>query len=58
MNDGAIELIVINTPNESHYPYATQALEAGKHVIVEKPFTVTTQEADNLIALAKRKTKF
>jgi len=57
MNDGAIELIVINTPNESHYPYATQALEAGKHVIVEKPFTVTTPEADNLIALAKKKNK-
>jgi scyllo-inositol 2-dehydrogenase (NADP+) len=57
MNDSAIELIVINTPNESHYPYATQALEAGKHVIVEKPFTVTTQEADNLIALAKKKNK-
>jgi len=57
MNDSAIELIVINTPNESHFPYATQALEAGKHVIVEKPFTVTTQEADSLIALAKKKNK-
>jgi predicted dehydrogenase len=57
MDDDAIELVVINTPNESHYQFATQALEAGKHVIVEKPFTVTTQEADNLIALAKKKNK-
>ena len=57
INDDAIELIVINTPNESHYPYATQALEAGKHVIVEKPFTVTLREADDLIALAKKKNK-
>ena len=57
IEDDAIELIVINTPNESHYQYATQALEAGKHVIVEKPFTVTLQEADDLIALAKKKNK-
>ena len=53
----AIELVVINTPNDSHHQYATQALEAGKHVIVEKPFTVTTQEADDLIALAKKKNR-
>ena len=55
INDNGVELVVINTPNDSHYQYATQALEAGKHIIVEKPFTVSTQEADNLIALAKKK---
>jgi scyllo-inositol 2-dehydrogenase (NADP+) len=55
INDNDVELVVINTPNDSHYQYATQALEAGKHIIVEKPFTVSTQEADNLIALAKKK---
>ncbi|WP_276365733.1 oxidoreductase [Chryseolinea sp. H1M3-3] len=57
MADESIELVVVNVPNEWHYQYATQALEAGKHVIVEKPFTVTVQEADNLMALAKKKNK-
>ena len=53
--DDSIELVVINTPNETHFAYATQALEAGKHIIVEKPFTVTVEEADKLISLAARK---
>ena len=50
--DPAIELIVISTPNHSHYPLAKAALEAGKHVVIDKPFTVTLAEADALIALA------
>ena len=54
INDKSIELIVVNTPNDTHQPYAAKALEAGKHVIVEKPFTVTTAEADSLISLAKK----
>jgi scyllo-inositol 2-dehydrogenase (NADP+) len=53
----AIELIIVNTPNASHFAYAKAALESGKHVVVEKPFTVTVSEADELIALAKRKGK-
>ena len=57
IGDDAIELVVINTPNESHFEYATRALESGKHVIVEKPFTVTVDEADGLIALAKKKNR-
>lgn len=52
--DKGIELVVVNTPNESHFEYASKALEAGKHVIVEKPFTVTTAEADQLIAIANK----
>jgi predicted dehydrogenase len=56
-DDASIELVVINTPNESHYQFAQQALEGGKHVIVEKPFTVTLQEAESLITLAKKKNK-
>lgn len=56
-DDQAIELVVVNTPNELHFQFAAQALEAGKHVIVEKPFTVTTQDADRLIDLAKKKNK-
>jgi len=56
-SDNSIELIVVNAPNQTHYAYATQALEAGKHVVVEKPFTVTVDEADKLINLAKQKKK-
>jgi len=56
-NDASIELVIVNTPNSSHYGYVKEALNAGKHVIVEKPFTVTSAEADELIALAKAKNK-
>src|SRR5690606_24751880 len=41
--------------NDVHFSLAKQALEAGKHVVVEKPFTNTSREADELIALAKQK---
>jgi predicted dehydrogenase len=54
-NNKEIELCVVNTPNESHYQFAKQALTAGKHIVVEKPFTVTAAEAEELIALAKSK---
>lgn len=57
LKDPSIELVIVNTPNESHYSYAKEVLTAGKHAIVEKPFTVTTKEADELIALAKKKDK-
>lgn len=53
--DPEIELIVINTPDSTHYAYARQALEAGKHLVVEKPFTTTTEQGEELIALAKSK---
>lgn len=53
--DAAIDLVVLATPNVSHLPLAKAALEAGKHVVVEKPFTVTSADADELIALAKSK---
>jgi scyllo-inositol 2-dehydrogenase (NADP+) len=54
LKDPSVELVVVNTPNETHYSYALAALLAGKHVIVEKPFTVTVKEADALIDLAKK----
>ncbi len=57
IEDPSIELIIINTPNEFHFPFASQALEAGKHVIVEKPFTVNVHEAEKLIDLANKKNK-
>jgi scyllo-inositol 2-dehydrogenase (NADP+) len=50
-----IDLIIISTPNHSHYPLAEAALAAGKHVVIDKPFTVTLAEADGLIALAREK---
>jgi scyllo-inositol 2-dehydrogenase (NADP+) len=55
--DPAIELVIVNTPNYTHYPYAKMALEANKHVIVEKPFTVTVDEGKELIELAKKQDK-
>ena len=48
-----IELVIITTPNETHLPYAKAALSAGKHVVVEKPFTISTADALELIQLSK-----
>lgn len=48
------DLIVIASPNTTHFPLAKHALEARRHVVVEKPFTVTVGEADELVALAAR----
>jgi scyllo-inositol 2-dehydrogenase (NADP+) len=53
--DESLELIVITTPNDSHFDYARLALEAGKNVVLEKPFTITSADAKKLIALAKKK---
>ncbi|RNI29822.1 oxidoreductase [Rufibacter immobilis] len=57
IHDPAIDLVVVATPNTSHFPLAKQALLAGKHVVVEKPFTATTAEADELIQLAQQQQK-
>ena len=54
-SDPSIELVVITTPNHLHKKLAKKALAAGKHVVVEKPFTPTAKEADELISLAKKK---
>ena len=48
-----IDLVVIPTPNETHYPLASAALAAGKHVVVDKPFTVTVEDARRLRAQAE-----
>jgi scyllo-inositol 2-dehydrogenase (NADP+) len=53
--DETIELVIVNTPNSTHYDYTKQALLAGRHVIVEKPFVVNSFEGEELIALAKEK---
>ncbi|GDX44380.1 oxidoreductase [Bacteroidota bacterium] len=54
LNDPSIELVVITSPNTTHFPYAKAALEAGKHVVVEKPFTNTSAEALELIELSNK----
>ncbi|MGE6205241.1 oxidoreductase [Guptibacillus hwajinpoensis] len=54
LNDRAIELVIITTPNEFHFPMAKQALEAGKHVVLEKPFTVSVEEGERLIEIAEK----
>ena len=46
--DGEIELVVINTPNNTHYEFALEAIKKNKHVLLEKPFTVTTDQAAHL----------
>jgi len=53
MNDEDLDLVVVNTPNFSHYDYTKRALLKGKHVLVEKPFTATVAEAIELFELAR-----
>jgi predicted dehydrogenase len=48
-----IDLVIVPTPNDTHFPLAREALLAGKHVVVDKPFTVTADEARQLAQLAK-----
>jgi len=53
INDPDIELIVVATPNTLHFPMVKESLLAGKHVVVEKPFTPTSREAEELINIAQ-----
>lgn len=55
--DPAIDLIVVATPNDSHVEMATRALQAGKHVVVDKPVAATSAEVLALMALAKQQGK-
>jgi scyllo-inositol 2-dehydrogenase (NADP+) len=48
----SISLIAIATPNETHFPFAKRCLEAGRHVVVDKPFTNTLAQARELVELA------
>ncbi|MDH5822067.1 oxidoreductase [Luteimonas sp. RD2P54] len=52
--DPAIDLVVIATPNPSHAPLALEALRAGRHVVVDKPFAVSLAEAGAVVAAAER----
>ena len=53
LEETAVSVVVIATPNPSHFDLARRALLAGKHVVVDKPFTVTSNEARRLIDLAR-----
>jgi Predicted dehydrogenases and related proteins len=55
--DNEVELVIVNTPNYTHYDYTKKALLAGKHVVVEKPFTVSVKEGEELIELAAKQNK-
>lgn len=52
--DPSVDLVVVATPNTSHFEITAKSLRAGKHVVVDKPFTMNTRDADELIALAKK----
>lgn len=54
LSDETIELVVVNTPNNTHFQYAKQVLEAEKHVLIEKPATTTPEEFTELLALANQ----
>ena len=57
LNDATIGLVIVNTPTYTHFEYASKALLAGKHVVVEKAFTSTVAEAEELKKIAAEKNK-
>lgn len=58
LQNADIEVVVVNTPVQTHFQFAKMALEAGKNVIIEKPFTVNVSEAEELVKLADQKNLF
>jgi scyllo-inositol 2-dehydrogenase (NADP+) len=57
LNDTEVDLVIVNTPTYTHYDFAKQALVAGKHIIVEKAFTTTVKEAEELKELSIKQNK-
>ena len=57
INDPNIDLVIVTSPNTVHFHWAKEALLADKHVVVEKPFTVTLAEAEELVELSKQRNK-
>jgi len=55
LEDEEVELVIVNTPIDSHFEYTKKVLLSGKHAVVEKAFTATLAEAKELQALAKEK---
>jgi predicted dehydrogenase len=57
LSDRSISLCVVATPNDSHFSYAKACLEAGRHVVVDKPFTPTMREAEELVRIAAERNR-
>ena len=55
LNDKEIDVVIVNTPSEAHYSMAKKVLEAGKHCVVEKPFSTNVEDAADLFRIAKEK---
>lgn len=55
INSEEVDLVIINGPTYLHFDMAKKALEASKHIVLEKPMTATVQEGEELIVLAKKK---
>ena len=53
----SISLIAIATPNETHFPFAKRCLQAGRHVVVDKPFTNTLAEAREIVEIARKQSR-
>ncbi len=58
ISDADIDLVIVNTPNYTHFEYAMKAIQSGKHVLVEKPFTISSKEAKLLFAEAKKHNRY
>jgi scyllo-inositol 2-dehydrogenase (NADP+) len=52
--DPSVGLVVVATPNTSHFEIAARSLQAGKHVVVDKPFTISSTDADELMVLSRK----
>ena len=57
LNDDEIELVIVNTPNNTHVDFAIKALNAGKHVLLEKPAAATTDEVKLIFDTARKANK-
>lgn len=55
LKDDSIDLVIVTTPNHLHYEQAFDCLMADKHVVVEKPFTITSEQSEKLIRVARER---
>jgi predicted dehydrogenase len=58
LNDSSIDIVYIGSPNHCHYPQVIQSLNAGKHVLCEKPLAINAEQVSEMIAAAKRNNVF
>lgn len=58
LNNPEVDTVYVGLPNHLHYDYAKKALQVGKHVICEKPFTLTLAEFEDLVAIAEQRQLF